>query len=174
MLGSALSAHWPLLTLLPVRLWQCSPLLLLYAVSLGSGTVKCPFAAGVELLLTLAASVLEKILSCSHAGSMFPNPCRPVSLQRWKSWITTKEQPRFSTSEYTYWVPNMGRCFIVAWILGQMRSCNVSSFIGLCIWCQNSLVLEKLGLGLFPPPPPPHSNASFSQMFSNWIFAEFV
>lgn len=97
-----------------------------------------------------------------------------------KTWITTKEQPKFSTSEYAYWVPNMGRCFIVAWVLGQMISCNVSSFIGLYIWCQNSLVLEKLGLGLcglvfgafffFPP----NSNASSPHMFSNWIFAEFV
>lgn len=151
MLGSTLRAHWPLLMLLPVRLWQCSPLLL-YAVLLGSGTVKCPFTAGAELLLTLAASAWKKILSYSHAGSMFPNHCRPVSLQRGKSWITTKEQPKFSTSEYTYWVPNMGHCFIVAWVLGQRLSCNVSSFIGLRLWCQDSLVLEKLGLSLFFSP----------------------
>lgn len=56
MLGSTLRAYWPLLMLLPLKLWQCSPLLLLYAALLGSGTVKCPFAAGAELLLTLAAS----------------------------------------------------------------------------------------------------------------------
>lgn len=94
----------------------------------------------------------KKVLSYSHAGSMFPNHCRPVSLQRGKSWITTKEQPKFSTSEYTYQVPNMGHCFIVAWVLGQMLSCNVSSFIGLHLWCQDSLVLEKLGLSLFFSP----------------------
>lgn len=56
---------------------------------------------------------------------------------------------KFSTSEYTYWVPNMGCCFIVAWVLGQMLSGNVSSFTGWCVCCQNSLLLEKLGLELF-------------------------
>lgn len=56
---------------------------------------------------------------------------------------------KFSTSEYTYWIPNVGCCFIVAWVLGQMLSGNVSSFIGWCVCCQNSLLLEKLGLELF-------------------------
>lgn len=93
MLGSTLRACWTLLMLLPVKLWQCSPFLLLYAVSLGSGTVKCPFAAGAALLLTLAASA-RKNPFLEPSGSMFPSPCRPVFLQRRKSWITTKEQPQ--------------------------------------------------------------------------------
>lgn len=90
MLGSAPRAHWPLLRLLPVRLWQCFPLLLLYGAllwALGSGTGKCPLAAGPELLLTLTWKNPS-----SNAGTVFPDPHRPAALQRGQSWITTKEQ----------------------------------------------------------------------------------
>lgn len=141
MLGSTPRAHWPLLRLLPVRLWQCFPSPALcsltglwhWEVSLGCRT---RVAVNTDLKKILPAMLAQ----CS------PTPTDPL-LCRGES-LGSQLKNKFSTSEYTYWVPNMGCCFIVAWVLGQMLSGNVSSFIGWCVCCQNSL-LEKLGLELF-------------------------